>query len=715
MVDPLGAALGVAGLAGLFSTCVQCFDLVQLGRAYARDYEIIQTKFEAQKVRFLIWGQVVGVIEGSSYDTRLDLPEIRPTVLRILLNIRLLFSDGQQLSRRYGLRPDQGSLVAHDTIVFRETYRRFHARLSKTQKEASLFTTTKWAIADKQKFAALVQDLKDLIDSLDDITKSFRMLSERQEVINAEVESITDAASLRLLEQARSGSEDQISDAASQRLRILENQSNQPRARTILTGIQSLSIEDSFHTAPSHNIDLQEESGAVPRPESFGYDLPQNQRVVDQYRHRFSPFSRAKQTSSDLNRSIDFSAVGKALRDLKQADSQHTASVVQRYAGTSNPEKKRMVLILKNLLRSSPTTFVSLTPMGDNLFDLLGRIEGPPSSPYQGGVFHVRIQISDDFPWSPPDCVFLTKVYHPNIDAQGKICLDLLMPQHWRMEMMHLESILLSICALLDEPDVEDPLVPEIAAQYLQDKSRYEEIAREYTSRYARGETPVLTVTETSRATQQVSWQAAFLKERLEQIRVRNTALIQALDGQPRLDPEESLSVSAEDARDYVKLLYQLSLELGVLGQAFDDGTYLSVLSPAKFEELQNFFDFCSGEFRTLVYDEKWKTAFPNLPALGNDATRGTGNSFTYHFLERGRVTSVPLGEPIPESDSNPGKQEAEYLKVNFRLKRLERLVKHAKWLNGDDSLISSSTKVRNENSVNVRSPVSPRAATLRQ
>lgn len=149
MVDPLGAALGVAGLAGLFSTCVQCFDLVQLGRAYARDYEIIQTKFEAQKVRFLIRGQVVGVIEGSSYDTRLDLPEIRPTVLRILLNIRLLFSDGQRLSRRYGLRPDQGSLVAHDTIVFRETYRRFHARLSKTQKEASFLTTTKWAIADK--------------------------------------------------------------------------------------------------------------------------------------------------------------------------------------------------------------------------------------------------------------------------------------------------------------------------------------------------------------------------------------------------------------------------------------------------------------------------------------------------------------------------------------------------------------------------------------
>jgi hypothetical protein len=61
MGDPIGIALGVAGLAGLFGTCVQCFDLIQLGAAFARDYEIVQTKFEAQKIRFLIWGQVVGL------------------------------------------------------------------------------------------------------------------------------------------------------------------------------------------------------------------------------------------------------------------------------------------------------------------------------------------------------------------------------------------------------------------------------------------------------------------------------------------------------------------------------------------------------------------------------------------------------------------------------------------------------------------------------
>jgi len=47
MGDPIGIALGAAGLAGLFGTCVQCFDLIQLGTAFARDYEILQTKFEA--------------------------------------------------------------------------------------------------------------------------------------------------------------------------------------------------------------------------------------------------------------------------------------------------------------------------------------------------------------------------------------------------------------------------------------------------------------------------------------------------------------------------------------------------------------------------------------------------------------------------------------------------------------------------------------------
>jgi ubiquitin-conjugating enzyme E2 D/E len=172
-------------------------------------------------------------------------------------------------------------------------------------------------------------------------------------------------------------------------------------------------------------------------------------------------------------------------------------------------------LILGQLLQSKPTSFVSLAPIGDDLLQLLGRIEGPPSSPYEGGIFHVQISILEDFSFSPPSCRFLTKIYHPNVDHAGKICLDFLEPQNWRMELMYLESILLSICALLDKPNVDDPLVPEIAATYIQDKLRFDDIARQYTIKFAHERVAIRPSNVAASNGHTSSWQSTFLEDRM--------------------------------------------------------------------------------------------------------------------------------------------------------------------------------------------------------
>ncbi|XP_049997208.1 ubiquitin-conjugating enzyme E2 D4 isoform X2 [Alexandromys fortis] len=92
-------------------------------------------------------------------------------------------------------------------------------------------------------------------------------------------------------------------------------------------------------------------------------------------------------------------------------------------------------------------------------------------SPYQGGVFFLTIHFPTDYPFKPPKVAFTTKIYHPNINSSGSICLDILRSQ-WSPALT-VSKVLLSICSLLCDPNPDDPLVPEIAHTYKADREKY--------------------------------------------------------------------------------------------------------------------------------------------------------------------------------------------------------------------------------------------------
>ena len=107
----------------------------------------------------------------------------------------------------------------------------------------------------------------------------------------------------------------------------------------------------------------------------------------------------------------------------------------------------------------------------------------PSDSPYEGGIFFLAIQFPADYPFKPPKIKFNTKIYHPNINANGGICLDILKDQ-WSPALT-ISKVLLSICSLLTDPNPDDPLVPEIARIYVSDRETYNQKAKQMTQQHA--------------------------------------------------------------------------------------------------------------------------------------------------------------------------------------------------------------------------------------
>ncbi len=130
-----------------------------------------------------------------------------------------------------------------------------------------------------------------------------------------------------------------------------------------------------------------------------------------------------------------------------------------------------------------PPSNCSAGLVGESLYDWEATIIGPKDTPYEGGVFLISIHIPSDYPFKPPLCRFKTKIFHPNINQTGQICLDILKSQ-WTPSLT-ISKVLLSLLVLLDLPNPDDPLMPEVARMMKEDIEGYKQTARNWTLMYA--------------------------------------------------------------------------------------------------------------------------------------------------------------------------------------------------------------------------------------
>jgi ubiquitin-conjugating enzyme E2 D/E len=133
---------------------------------------------------------------------------------------------------------------------------------------------------------------------------------------------------------------------------------------------------------------------------------------------------------------------------------------------------KRIQKELRDVRLNKDTEFLSMGPVdSSDLYHWQAIIPGPEESPYEGGLFFLNIHFPVDYPFKPPKVSFVTKVYHPNINSHGNICVDIL-KQAWTPALT-ISKVILSISSLLTDANIEDPLVMEIAEQYRRNYDLY--------------------------------------------------------------------------------------------------------------------------------------------------------------------------------------------------------------------------------------------------
>lgn len=115
------------------------------------------------------------------------------------------------------------------------------------------------------------------------------------------------------------------------------------------------------------------------------------------------------------------------------------------------------------------------------------RMTPPHESIYAGGTFVLEVTLTTNYPFEAPLVRFKTRIFHPNIDTGGRICLDSLKlpPQGGWKPSLNVSQVLSQIMILLSEPGLGDPLMPDVAELYKNDREEYTRVAKEWVGLYA--------------------------------------------------------------------------------------------------------------------------------------------------------------------------------------------------------------------------------------
>jgi len=143
----------------------------------------------------------------------------------------------------------------------------------------------------------------------------------------------------------------------------------------------------------------------------------------------------------------------------------------------------RRIIKETSRLVSEPVPGITAVPDEHNGRYFHVTIEGPKDSPFESGIFKLELYLPEDYPMAAPKVRFMTKLYHPNVDKLGRICLDILKDK-WSPA-LQIRTVLLSIQALLSAPNPDDPLANDVAEKWKTNEEQAIETAKAWSRLYA--------------------------------------------------------------------------------------------------------------------------------------------------------------------------------------------------------------------------------------
>jgi len=210
MAEAAGLVVGVVALAGLFNNTIECFEFVQLGRTFGKDFQTSQLKLDGARLRLSRWGKSLDLDEDvrntTSLQGRFGSESTVKHAEALLGQIVELFAGAEGVSNSYKSRtaPQNDSLAVYNPQTdldpaMAKLHNKMRQLAIERQNQSGVRQKAKWALYQEKQFRRLIEDITELVDSLVELFPAIQQA--QRELCDTEVSAIGENEAISILKE----------------------------------------------------------------------------------------------------------------------------------------------------------------------------------------------------------------------------------------------------------------------------------------------------------------------------------------------------------------------------------------------------------------------------------------------------------------------------------------------------------------------------------